>query len=505
MPNTPFNQQVQYPWDPGAGNPYRSPVPQPAPAVPPPVAPSPPPAAIPPPNIPPTRPTPPPIAVPAASELDRAISESGDNAIKAAWINFATALFGAPNNPGMIESARTRPLERLQMLQRQRQQRAEEEERVRQARIQQLAAERAGAAEGRAVAAEGRASTDWQQKQAMRDPTSPQSQQWRERFKATYPDVVKALPQGMFDNLSPADMDKGTLLAMAIEDARKQREMGLGSELRQKEYEARKEFELKKSALQGRGIGEAERAMGGTTPQGGFANKTDAITTTIINQFPEGWFDNGQHPEDMASIKSLYGGNFKTGTANKVILDAITDRAKLAHQLTEGAGQKYADDIKQAGIDKAWAAITNVRDAIYAARKKHGSDIPGVGVTYSLTSALGPAGQRLLSQEGRDIQRAVKDLLDTKLRISTGAAAPESEYKTFSEILGASAWNSDQDLLNGVELARKKLAELDASIARGVPDSGIKWYDRHGGRGWLRPIDFSRPIRKVPEGFELVK
>jgi len=373
--------------------------------------------------------------------------------------------------------------------------RLRQQQQQRQGALQELAERRAAAQEGRAVRKEGREETAFRQEQETRDPNSPTNVNWRKGVVAAYPEVVAKIGEDAFNKLTMNDAKSGTILPKIFDDARKEREMRLGAELRQTEYDRRQEAELKKAALTGRGLGEAREALGeakGLTATGAYAYKPEAVRTVIREEFPAGWL--AEHPNVESAVRTIEKGGFARGTENAALLGELGDLAKRASEETEKGAKQYVDELKQAGIIRVWGAVSSLKKEIDKARSKHGGDIPGVGGTNFLSSILGEGGTLALSQEGKNVQRAVEVLRDNLLRIATGAAAPESEQAQFKKILGSGKWNTDRDLMNGVDQVLTVLRERDDDIAAGIPDSAIKWYERKpGARGWRNPMDWNVP------------
>lgn len=162
--------------------------------------------------------------------------------------------------------------------------------------------------------------------------------------------------------------------------------------------------------------------------------------------------------------------------ANAERRDAQTQR-DIANE-TENWGKES----RLRGTDRALPALEAVEDELAMLP----DDVPGYGLT-------GPLPNVAISAKGKEIRRKVNELLDTKLRVATGAAAPPGEFRTFREILGVSDLSTDADLRSAVKQARAVIERQHGYISEMYPRANqSRWY-RASGAPTPRRGRFSNP------------
>jgi hypothetical protein len=150
-------------------------------------------------------------------------------------------------------------------------------------------------------------------------------------------------------------------------------------------------------------------------------------------------------------------------------------RSKERYETRINSGQL---NVGLAKLRRVKSILDKIQRGGYPEQKgRYDGDVPGYGQTGTLHN-------RMISQGGRDLRGAMKSLLDTELRMATGAAAPPSEVATFEEIMGAGMFDSDEDLMRGLEQAEAKLLE-QFGFAEGAATTphAIDWYWSTGAAG----------------------
>jgi hypothetical protein len=136
----------------------------------------------------------------------------------------------------------------------------------------------------------------------------------------------------------------------------------------------------------------------------------------------------------------------------------------------------------------------------------------------------GAAPNILTSERGVRLRQRVKELLDTKIRIATGAAANAGEEQRFATIVGADTFNTDRDLLNGINQAEKMLSDQEAFLDAGhteaagrfrqnlkagpgpsVPGSPDEIVQVRNAAGQVMPVKRKNLARAEADGFKEVK
>lgn len=194
----------------------------------------------------------------------------------------------------------------------------------------------------------------------------------------------------------------------------------------------------------------------------------------------------GDTPEDTRLRDSAYAviGQIQEATrrgdadGQRVLRDQLNRMLDRGQSSFSGAAREYGKEREQRGLTTGWTAIRQVEDALERAGVGEGGDIPGQGLTGALSGAV-PGGHLLLSQAGRDVQRAVRQLLDVRLRAATGAAAPPSEQQTFAQIIGASSLDTDTDLRRALAQARDFLDTQESYLRAGYNEEALRFYDQN--------------------------
>jgi hypothetical protein len=131
--------------------------------------------------------------------------------------------------------------------------------------------------------------------------------------------------------------------------------------------------------------------------------------------------------------------------------DDDLSRAITQDELTRGSqqrAQEYGERLMQSGLSQADESLRAVEDYVTRLR---GGNVPGQG---PLDTVFGMRPEWSQSTQAREFRRRVRRLLDSQLRAATGANAPDSEVRTFREILGVSDTSTDEDLLDALSVAR---------------------------------------------------
>lgn len=134
----------------------------------------------------------------------------------------------------------------------------------------------------------------------------------------------------------------------------------------------------------------------------------------------------------------------------------------------------YGQELRTRGVDRARASLQNVLeemrragvdvDSALANPDSLGQDIPGYGATGVLPNML-------VSQKAEDLRGAYRRLLDTELRVATGANAPPSEVQTFRDILGVGAMDSDRDMVRALAQAKRVLDTQEGYVREMFPNA----------------------------------
>lgn len=298
------------------------------------------------------------------------------------------------------------------------------------------------------------------------DPNSERSK----RARAPHAAMLKQLGLGdediaVFTAKDIAEMTKGGNLAMKIAEVRKRAEADeearsrdateLEAKRRYDEEQWRERADYQDKLIRGR--------KGGSGTGGGGPSNRAGIAATDAAVAREGITDDAVLSQIATLEQAAAAGDKKA--AERLGRMAV-ERTKLRHEqgeqktkeakAAEADVQKqsveYGQELRVRGLDRGRAALANVRAEL--SKYLDGEDVPGYGQT-------GSAPNWLLSSEGKAMRSAVQRLLDTELRMATGAAAPPSEQKTFKEILGTDTFATDADLRRALDQAERTIGEQE--------------------------------------------
>lgn len=162
-------------------------------------------------------------------------------------------------------------------------------------------------------------------------------------------------------------------------------------------------------------------------------------------------------------------------TAEQLERDGDLARIVAQDALTRGPQQQaeeYGERLAMSGLAQADEALRAVEEIV----GRFGEDIPGQGPLDTL-GGLRPGAT--MSEDAREYQRRVRRLLDSQLRQATGANAPESEVRTFRDILGLSDTSTDADVRAALRDARAYInSEYNALRGAYRPEAIQEWERR---------------------------
>jgi hypothetical protein len=244
---------------------------------------------------------------------------------------------------------------------------------------------------------------------AMRDPRSPETEQWR----------TAAVAAGIVTPEVAAKMSGEQLVALRPQ---------LGQQVSQE-----KGF---------------QNATAGRNQSHSLAVRRQALANEFAN-------DRITYQDYLLQQRAIDEGDAKAETA-------AATTAPDSPAVVQDHSEKYGQEIRLRGVDGTEAALAKVEQML--AQYPEG-DIPG----YGPIDGLKP--DAMLGEEARAMRAAVMELQDSKLREATGAAAPPSEAKTFGEILGTGLFAGEGDLRRGVAQARQKVDEQKGYVAEMYPSA----------------------------------
>jgi hypothetical protein len=135
--------------------------------------------------------------------------------------------------------------------------------------------------------------------------------------------------------------------------------------------------------------------------------------------------------------------------------DHVQARISAYQQGREGAATRESTpNLQQAAVAATGTSLGTLRSLV--SQYGEHEDIPGIGIVDSRTPAA------LLSSEGQDIQRNILNLSDNYLRMTSGAAVPESEIRNFARRLGT--WDERNFRRALEEIARETEARRTGQV-----------------------------------------
>lgn len=421
--------------------------------------------------------------IPLPSAEDRAIREAKDARMRAALINLAATFGGGPAayNPSLADNAYKSRMDEYHMRQaaeqRKQQELARQQQTERQRKLDALKVlagqrdeKRLGIAEQKAEREEQQYRSGLEERQARRDQNSELNVAARERFAEMWPNEWAMLPEHVRNGLTVEDM-KSPEFQEFYQRGEKRYRAGLAGGIRMRQpvdapYRAPTSPEQITTPDDATVASLMERAnVTGTVPP-----RIEAV----LAQIPQA---RGKTRQQLLA------------QADKMVKD-------YRDEVKDGA-QKYGEKLVQHRIPDAIRAIRNLENAIADARAAgYTDDLPGVGWQRAVSETLlgERLGRRVVGEHGRKIQRAIKDFLDAKLRIRTGAQAPEGEFRSMAAIVGADAWDTDADMLDGISKAYRAVRETDEALRRGYGEDAITYYYQQSG-SWLDPSQTGMNVR----------
>lgn len=198
----------------------------------------------------------------------------------------------------------------------------------------------------------------------------------------------------------------------------------------------------------------------------------------------------------------------------KTTIDAAT-KAAAAERDTNSRTEKLADvtSVIQGGlqavdnIDTIIQTLTGKKDFKVdnynpqtgkykdAADKSADIDLPGMSVP-------GLGRITALSGDARQLNQALSSVFNTVLRDRSGAAVTNPEMERLKAEFGSGSWNTEADLLNGLQQYKKSLSMELKNREAGFSPKVIDRYEQQGGttsntRGASGSWDASAPVGKV--------
>ena len=473
-------------------------------------APQPPPVQAPPPYVPPTppppqQPQPQPVAAPPQAPQSSAISDdeidkkARMNGFIASLINLGTTVAAAfspgggravqiANNPNAGEQARQNTLREYA----DRRQRAQQEEQGRrQSAIQTLAAQRAQSAEGRAAGKEQRESTEFAQRQELRDPNSKSNLVFRSQFSKSYPELAARLSPEEFNGLTKADIQNDPVVLRALDDLRKEKESKAASDTRMSEWDRKKDYELKKAALQGRGLAEARRALGEeSVAHGGYKDPAEAIRQGLISSFEQtekGFLD--KHPDVMSQIQTIRGENYSRGTpyAQTIkLLDSQRERVEKQSMFKVPGWDRanVSGDIQPteaAAAREASAAYDSIRRSVNRLKALRDKMTSTLGDT--LKSGASIAGDEIWVSDDMAEALGQYEIISSNLRKINEYGAPQEHEMVRLEMF-MPRLTTVQGFTSGIQRYEGLLKAVGGRLESGMKSKGYKKAETPGGTGW---------------------
>jgi len=334
-----------------------------------------------------------------------------------------------------------------------------------------------------------------------RDPSTPKNQALRQSIAQTYPEVWAKLTPEQQANFTTGDVEALTLSIKEEDRARASK--------RAKEEEISKQKAEKDYFTPGGGLGGgAYAALYGQPLPGAPAPQVPGAPPTIPvddNPYAKEILDLYQGDRSkvpatlMAQARSLYNAVQAQRPDKEVIAlhDKMLDdvykhqedtktRERQEKQAAEAQTKadkqqdaQYAQQRNMRSIDKVRAKLVQLKKAVAPyldedGNLKKGADVPGAGLTGNLPDAF----QLALTKDGKQIMRLKDELLDTRLREATGANAPPSELKQFRKLAGIGTWDTDEDMIAGLNNAEAILDEQEAYLDANFVDASIRFHDR---------------------------
>jgi hypothetical protein len=360
-------------------------------------------------------------------------------------------------------------------------------------RIAQRKQERARQAEQDAIAAEDRSRRMATEDEATaldaqaRDPKSPRNQLLQKAIAETYPELWQRLTP---EQQAGMTVDGAKSLQLAIADENRQRELQDEMTAERSKQKAEKDYQTL-----GGGIGGAPywsaitgQALPGQAPPPQAAPVDGPLIKDVIRVYGS---KEAVPPEVMVRAEAaqqaiqLVPNPAEASKIHRDVIDAVINERKLTAtqerqaKLDEAAAKKLANeqDVRYKAIRTA-ANLDKVRANLELLEKEidkyRGGDLPGTGMTgpgvLPIDSVVSRGGQRLRS--------LIQQFLDTRIREATGAAASLAEQRAFKKILGVSDWATDEQVINGIQVAKETLENQEALIAKDFPEAAARSQER---------------------------
>jgi hypothetical protein len=345
-----------------------------------------------------------------------------------------------------------------------------------------------------------------------RDPQSPGNLAARQAFESLYPQIVERMGEqwestaplsspmvmGLLekagvtqDKLMEATMKR--LHDMEDFEAKEGFKLGQSKEL----FDYKAEHELQKAALMG---GQSLAAAGGGGLSEGVRGGGSGVSTpedVLFRSFLEPYGGPEEAPEWAREAAAVIAQERSPKRRSELASQFVKQRDEELkhrretrgeeHKYTRDQAERYGNALRGSNLTRALENYNNVynqlrdvlklpKDAsledVEAAVMKGGADIPGTGLTSALPTWA-------VSKGGKNLRHAMKRLLDTELRLATGANAPESEHKTFGEILGMGEGMTDKDFITALSQGRIMLQRMKANIAASYDQSAVSFFEQN--------------------------
>jgi len=342
----------------------------------------------------------------------------------------------------------------------------------------------------------GREDTETALAAQERDPTTAKNQTLRQSIAQTYPEVWAKLTPEQQANFTTGDVEA---LTLSIKDENRKRELQDDMEKERAKQKAEKDYFTPGGGLGGG----AYAALYGLPVPGAPAPGTSPTIPADDNPYAKELLDlyggdRSQVPATlMAQARSLHNAA-QAGRPDKELIalhDRMIDdvykhqedtktRERQVRQEQEAQAKadkqqdaQYAQQRNMRSIDKVRAKLVQLKKAVAPYLDENGNlkgNIPGSGLTGNLPEPF----QLALTKEGKQIMRLKDELLDTRLREATGANAPPSELKQFRKLAGIGTWDTDEDMIAGLNNAEAILDEQEAYLDANFVDASIRFHER---------------------------
>ena len=180
----------------------------------------------------------------------------------------------------------------------------------------------------------------------------------------------------------------------------------------------------------------------------------------------------------------------------RLLIQEETNKRSAAEKADEKVDSQTKD--LQEAYDKAGGPqFYSKYDEASAIMSKYGKDLPGIGALD------GRLPERLLSEDGRNLQGAVGSMLAEYRKGITGAGMSDSERVEYGQITGLLYSNSESAVRQGVERLKRAMDARVQSIAGGYKPSAVARYAGRVpdfNRAVLGQSERTTPTESMPQG-----